>query len=110
MRFETEGPITIVYSSGEPLEDFVNQLTREYPAIEKNHLVVELSDRSDVRVSELKAFLPLAKSHRKAKKSFVVVIPDVDFNKIPAQLHVVPTRQEAHDLIEMEEIERDLGF
>jgi hypothetical protein len=25
-------------------------------------------------------------------------------------LHVVPSLQEAHDIIEMEEIERDLGF
>ncbi|UMY65384.1 MULTISPECIES: ribonuclease Z [unclassified Flavobacterium] len=110
MRFETEGPITILYNTGEPLEDFLNQLTQEYPSFDKQHLVVDLTDRSDIRVSELKAFLPLAKAHRKAKKTFVVVIPDVDFNKTPAQLHVVPTRQEAHDLIEMEEIERDLGF
>ena len=35
---------------------------------------------------------------------------DIDFNAVPAQITVVPSTQEAHDIIEMEEIERDLGF
>jgi hypothetical protein len=34
----------------------------------------------------------------------------MDYNAIPNTLHVVPSLQEAHDIIEMEEIERDLGF
>jgi hypothetical protein len=40
----------------------------------------------------------------------VVVAQEVDFNKISDKLTVVPTPLEAHDIIEMEEIERDLGF
>ena len=54
--------------------------------------------------------MPLAKQHKKLKKSFVVVAEGVDFNAVSAQLVVVPSNLEAHDIIEMEEIERDLGF
>ena len=44
------------------------------------------------------------------KKSFVIIVSDFDFNKVSDKLTVVPTLQEAHDIIEMEEIERDLGL
>ena len=35
---------------------------------------------------------------------------EIDFNKVPSALQIVPSVLEAHDIIEMEEIERDLGF
>jgi hypothetical protein len=43
-------------------------------------------------------------------KSFIIVISDLDYNAVPDTLTVVPSILEAHDIIEMEEIERDLGF
>jgi hypothetical protein len=39
-----------------------------------------------------------------------LVVQNIDFNKVPTSLSVVPTLLEAHDMIEMDEIERDLGF
>jgi hypothetical protein len=45
---------------------------------------------------------------KKNKKSFVIVASNIDFNKVSDKITVVPTLQEAHDIIEMEEIERDL--
>jgi hypothetical protein len=48
--------------------------------------------------------------HKKGKKSFVLVVDNVDIDKLPLKMTVVPTLMEAHDIIEMEEIERDLGF
>ena len=55
-------------------------------------------------------FSDLSKAHQKGKKSFVIVADGIDFNVVPTKLIVVPSLQEAHDIIEMEEIERDLGF
>lgn len=111
MLSENKGPTTIITPNpGDTVASFIEQLTAGYNDFLKQHLIVDLADGQGIKVAELKAFLPFSKSHRKAKKSFVVVVPEFDFNKTPAQLHVVPTRQEAYDLIEMEEIERDLGF
>ncbi|MDH3323482.1 MAG: ribonuclease Z, partial [Flavobacteriaceae bacterium] len=42
--------------------------------------------------------------------SFVIVSDKVNLDGIPDEIIVVPTMQEAYDVIEMEEIERDLGF
>jgi len=55
-------------------------------------------------------FLQISNRHRKSKHSFVIVTNQVDLDEMPAEIIVVPTMQEAYDIIEMEEIERDLGF
>ena len=38
------------------------------------------------------------------------IVKDTYYNAVPDKLTVVPSLLEAHDIIEMEEIERDLGF
>ena len=40
----------------------------------------------------------------------IVVTDSVDFNKVPNYLKRSSSVLEAHDMIEMDEIERDLGF
>lgn len=44
------------------------------------------------------------------EKSFVMVCDGIEFDQVPDELIVVPTFKEAEDIIEMEEIERDLGI
>jgi hypothetical protein len=42
--------------------------------------------------------------------SFVIVVNGIDADKVPDEIVTVPTISEAEDIIEMENIERDLGF
>jgi hypothetical protein len=74
------------------------------------NLIVDLSSHLKCSLKELNLFLPIAKTFKKNNCSFVIVIQDIDFNKVSDKINVVPTLQEAHDIIEMEEIERDLGI
>jgi len=39
-----------------------------------------------------------------------VVTNAININETPEEIIVVPSLQEAYDIIEMEDIERDLGF
>ena len=73
-------------------------------------MIIDLSMHKDLTVKAINSFLPLSKIHRKAKKSFVIVADGVDFNEVSDKLLLVPSMLEAHDIIDMEEIERDLGF
>ena len=52
----------------------------------------------------------MSKKHKLAKKSFVIVTDKISYDVAPEELSITPTIQEAHDIIEMEEIERDLDF
>jgi hypothetical protein len=110
MKTEQKGHTTILKDTkGEPAA-FLEAVTASYSTFKDKNLVLDLSRDGGVSLSQLLAFLPLSNKHRKAKKSFVLVVPGFDYDEAPDEMVVVPTLQEAHDLIEMEEIERDLGF
>jgi len=110
MKVDQKGhSVTIKDTQGE-LVAFLMKVTHEYKTFEKHNIILDISQHKEVSDKDIKAFLPLSKIHKKAKKSFVVVASGIDFNAVPEKLTVVPTLLEAHDIIEMEEIERDLGF
>ncbi|NUY79700.1 ribonuclease Z [Flavobacterium sp. MAH-1] len=109
MKCENKGNICIIKDNQDDITAFLMKLTHEHKTFEKQNLIVDISKHSDISVKQINAFLPLSKAHKKGKKSFVI-IADVDFNSVSDKLVIVPTLQEAHDMIEMDEIERDLGF
>lgn len=90
--------------------NFLSKLNSICDENKNNNLIVDLSEIDNLSLSDIKLFIDFSKEHQKLKKSFVIVAKNLDFNKIPVKLTVVPTLQEAKDSIEMEEIERDLGF
>ncbi|MGK4567877.1 ribonuclease Z [Flavobacterium sp. 3HN19-14] len=110
MKVETKGHTTTIKDTQGDLTAFLMKLTHEHKTFEKHNLIIDITHCKDASVKEVNAFLPLCKAHKKNKKSFVIVVEDFDFNKASDKLDIVPTKLEAHDIIEMEEIERDLGF
>jgi hypothetical protein len=73
---------------------------------EKQNIIIDLLYHKDLTIDV--NLLQLSEQHK--GKSFIIVISDLDYNAVPDTLTVVPSILEAHDIIEMEEIERDLGF
>ena len=63
-----------------------------------------------LELPQLLQFLKTSNLHRKTKQSFVIVNDAIEVDEVPFEMIVVPTIQEAGDIVEMEEIERDLGF
>ena len=64
----------------------------------------------DISKGALDEFLQVSKTHNSGNQSFVIVSSKVDLESVSSKIVVVPTMQEAHDLIEMEDMERDLGI
>lgn len=74
------------------------------------NILVDLRMEKEVQPAYLLRFVNISEKHRERGKSFVIVTDQVGIDEVPEELIVTPTLQEAKDLIEMEEIERDLGF
>jgi hypothetical protein len=110
MKVEQKGHTVTIKDTQGDLVSFLMKVTHEYKTFEKHNMIVDLSLHKDLTVKAIDSFLPLSKTHRKAKKSFVIVADGVDFNEVSDKLLLVPSMLEAHDIIDMEEIERDLGF
>ena len=110
MKVDQKGHTVTIKDTQGDLNGFVEKVTQQFKTFEKQNIIIDLSADNNLSESDLKLFLPLSKQQKKAKKSFVIVVADLDYNSISDKLVVVPSLLEAHDIIEMEEIERDLGF
>jgi hypothetical protein len=104
-----EHTVTIKDTQGD-LTSFLIKVTNQYKTYEKYNIIIDVSRYDAIAVEEINGFLPLSRIHKKTKKSFVIIAKEIDFNAVSDKLTLVPTALEAHDIIEMEEIERDLGF
>lgn len=110
MKVEEKGHTFIIKDTQRDITAFLMKITHQYKTYENHNIIIDLLHHKDVTVDQVKSFLPLSKKHKKARKSFIIVIRDFDYNAIPTKLTVAPSLLEAHDIIQMEEIERDLGF
>lgn len=110
MVFSSEGNVTIVSQEDISLVSFIKNLNDAYSKIKNNHIIISLFSFDIITASDIMEFLELSNTHRNIKKSFVLVTDKVAYDDIPDEICVVPTIQEAKDIIEMEDIERDLGL
>lgn len=100
----------IVSDEKDNVTEFAAFLEATYQNLKENHLVIDIQKYGQLSLEELLAFLSLSNKHRKSKKSFIIVNDTINIDSIPDELVVVPTLQEAEDMLQMEEIERDMGF
>lgn len=94
----------------ESITDFSSTLTKNHEEFKEDNVVVDILKYKDLDLEYLLSFLELSDRHRMEKKSFVIASDAVEIDRIPDELIVVPTLREAEDVIQMEEIERDLGY
>ena len=100
----------ILRDQKDSVKDFASFLESIHDSLKEDNLVVDILKYGQLELEELLAYLPLSNLHRKNKKSFVIVNDTINIERVPEELMVVPTLMEAEDVIQMEEIERDLGF
>lgn len=109
MKVEEKGHTTIIKDTQGDLASFLLKLDHE-TSFSKHNLIIDLSSYKNLVTKDILLFTDFYKRHKKEKKSFVIVASEFDFNANTKKIIVVPSVLEAHDIIEMEEIERDLGF
>ena len=111
MKITNHDNYVILADEQDDISDFASFLEYQIPKKFKGqNVVVDLLKYDLLQLEELLEFLKVSNIHRKTKHSFVFVNNAINPDVIPMEMTVVPTLREAEDIIEMEEIERDLGF
>ena len=110
MKLDKKGHTTILKETKGDINTFIENVSNQYTSFKEQNLILDVSNDKKVVLKDLITFKDLAKKHAKSKKSFVIVTDSIAFNDVPDYLTIVPSILEARDIIEMEEIERDLGF
>ncbi len=94
----------------ENIETFTVAFNKNYSNFNNDNLIIDLSGCKDVDLKKILLLSPNIEAHYSNKKSFVIICKDIDIDELEEEINLVPTLQEAKDIIEMEDIERDLGF
>jgi len=110
MIFSKTGNITMITQERATIIELVANIEKKYDQIKGDNIIVNLFSVKEINEVGINDFLSLSKKHKEAKKSFIIVTNKIPYDVAPEELSIVPTIQEAHDIVEMEEIERDLGF
>ncbi|WP_442845439.1 ribonuclease Z [Leeuwenhoekiella sp. H156] len=102
---------TILGDEEDGIKSFASFLEFIIPkAYASENLVIDLLKYEKLSLEDLLLFLPVSNQQRADNKSFVIVNKAVHIDRVPEEIMVVPTLGEAKDVIELEEIQRDLGF
>jgi hypothetical protein len=110
MEVITKEKYTLIKDIDSDVENLILKIDNQYDIFKNFNLILDVSKNKNITITTLNHIKILSKKHKKNKKSLVIVAENIDYNKVSNQLNVVPTIIEATDIIELEEIERDLGF
>jgi hypothetical protein len=110
MKALLKGHTTVLKDTQGDIQLFLDNITNQHESYKNQNLILDVTHDKSTTIQSIKAFTELSKMHCKGKKSFVIVAENIDFNAVPKSLVVVPSVIEAQDIIDMDEIERDLGF
>ncbi len=110
MIVEKNENITLIRCDEITVSDFFIVFKENYSNFEGANVIIDFSDLKGVKTENISLFLEFSEKHRNDGTSFVIVVNGIDFDSLPEEIMIVPTLQEAKDIVEMEKIERDLGF
>lgn len=108
MKVETTPMGIVISPQGSDVSEVLGQIWSNRSQFSPA-LVLDLSQEflTPQQIAEIQE---IAKKYNSDNQSFVVVSDQLSYDDFPEEVALVPTIQEAFDTIEMENIQRDLGF
>ena len=110
MQIKEATNYTLISSDEDSFKEFQTSVFKKINDFEKNHLIVQISEELNIDKKDFLLFLKIADQKKENGTSFVVLNSSVNADDFAENLNIVPTLQEAEDILEMETIERELGF
>lgn len=111
MKITRKDKYSILEDENNDIPTFATYLSKNHTEFEKDNVIVNVLSNEDLDVKDLLMFLEISNLHRLQKRSFVIASRPISIdNSLPDELIIAPTLREAEDIINMEELERELGF
>ncbi|WP_405605489.1 hypothetical protein [Polaribacter sp. Asnod1-A03] len=110
MQIEKKDTYTLITSDENSFSEFYNSFLIEEKNRTKEHLIVQISNNINISIENFLLFLEIAQEKKGNGASFVVINSNINIDDLPENLNITPTLQEAIDVIDMENMERELGF
>ena len=110
MIIEKTDIATVFRNEKLPVDDFFSDFSKKYIKFKDKNIILDFSESKGVDIENILLFLPIVEQHRNSGMSFVIILNEIEADNFPDEIIIVPTLVEGMDIIEMENIERDLGF
>jgi hypothetical protein len=110
MLIEKKENCTFINTDENLFSEFYNSFLKKEQGFEKENLVLQISADISTTKEDFLLFLSIAQQKRENGTSFVLVCNTINIDDYPENFNIVPTLLEARDIIEMEAMERELGF
>lgn len=110
MKIEQKSDYILFDSEESVFTDFNTFFANNHENFANHNIFVYLSSKVSVDERDISVFLQYADSHKESGTTFVIICQNIDVDNFPESFNIAPTLQEAEDILEMENIQRDLGF
>ena len=110
MNIDKTSKYTRIHCTEKRIQDFIIKLDSEIKKFEKEHLIITFSEEINSSTRDYLLFLDIASKKRLQKTSFVIVQKIDNSDDFPENFNIAPTLTEAEDIVDMESMERELGF
>ena len=110
MKIEKKENHTLITSDEDSFKKFYSSFLKVEKEFKDEHIIIQISDDNSFSSENFSLFLDIASQKKENGTSFVIVSSSINVDNFPESFNIVPTLQEAEDILEMEAIERELGF
>lgn len=110
MVIEKKEKYTLISADENTFSDFYTSFLENEKLLEKEHLIVQISPKISTKKEDFLLFLSKSGQKKQNGTSFVIINEIVNVDDFPDDFNIVPTLIEAEDIIDMEAMERELGF
>jgi len=110
MKLTKTNQYTLVKPTEKSINEFFKLFEENQSEFQNEHIIIDFSEKINMNIEELMLFLELSLTRKKDGTSFVLISHGQNIDEISDEISIVPTFKEALDILEMDAIERDLGF
>ena len=110
MQIKKATNYTLISSDEDSFKEFQKSVFKKINDFDKKHLILQISEELNIDKKDFLLFLKIAEQKKENGTSFIVLNSSVITDDFDENLNIVPTLQEAQDILEMENIERELGL
>ena len=110
MQIDKKENFTLITSDENSFSEFYKSFIAKEKNFENEHLILQFSNEINIINEEYLLFLIIAEQKKTNGTSFVIISENANADDFPEHFNIVPTLQEAKDVLEMEAIEKELGF
>tara|TARA_B100000809_G_C15011238_1_gene485027 strand:- start:528 stop:860 length:333 start_codon:yes stop_codon:yes gene_type:complete len=110
MLIEKKENYTFIHTDENSFSEFYTCFTKKEEGFKKENLILQISTDIVTTKEDFLLFLSTAEQKKENGTSFALVCASANIDDYPETFNIVPTLLEAKDILEMEAMERELGF